>query len=119
MGRRTKPEEQFPYNDRVLPEALSLEQQQNNMAMLSMDLVEWRLRHGVATSQEVCHFLSLVSDQAMLKKEKLAKETELLDVKAENIRTSEKIEVLYEEAIKAMRHYSGEAQPEDVDIDVF
>ena len=118
MGRKSAAV-QVEYNDRVLPEARTLEQQQNNMAMLAMDLVEKRLRNGTATSQEVCHFLSLVSDEAILKKEKLAKETELLGVKADNIKTSEHIESLYTEAIAAMRTYTGQTDDKDGDVSVF
>lgn len=93
--------------------ALTPESRENQMIALAMDLVEQRLLNGTASSQETTHFLKLGSIKAQLEKEKLAKENKLLDAKTNAVEKMETSKELYENAIKAMRNYSGNGDPDE------
>lgn len=93
--------------------ALSPEARENQMIALAVDLAEQQLRDGTASSQVITHFLKLGTTRAELEKEKLQLENELTKAKTENIRSMERTEKLMEEAIKAMRNYSGNGDPDE------
>lgn len=95
--------------------ALSNEARENQMISLAIDLAEQQLMDGTASSQVITHYLKLGSTKERLEKEKLAKENELLKAKAEAIRSADKIEELYNNAIKAMRSYSGQGDSDGDD----
>lgn len=90
-----------------MPPARSREQKENQMISLAMDLAEQQLRDGTASAMVISHYLKLGTTKALLEKEKLQKETELLRVKAESIEAAKRSEELYEQAIAAMRSYNG------------
>ena len=93
--------------------ALSPEAREAQMIALAMDVAEERLRNGTASSQEVVHFLKLGTSRAELEKEKLKKENKVLEAKAKAYESSEEIKTLYENALKAMRNYSGAGEPDE------
>lgn len=94
-------------NERPLKPALSPEARENQMISLAMDLVEERLRNGTASSAETVHFLKLATVREQLEREQLAKQNELLTAKTDSIHSAQRTEELYENALKAMRSYSG------------
>ena len=100
-------------NTRKIRPAITPEARENQLISLAIDLVEQRLIDGTASSQETTHFLKLGSSKAMLEKEKLAKENELLKAKTEALESAKEVEKLYKEALKAMREYSGNGDPDD------
>jgi len=65
------------------------------------------LQEGTASSQVITHYLKLGSTKERLEKEKLEEENKLLRARTEALQSSKKIEELYENAISAMRRYSG------------
>lgn len=79
-------------------------------------MVEQRLLDGTASSQEVTHFLKLGSTKAKIEKEKLERENELLRAKTESLQSTQRIEELYANAIKAMQRYSGACSEDDTDL---
>ena len=93
--------------------ALTLESNENNLIYLATKLAEKQLVEGTASSQVITHYLKLGTVRAQLEKEKLARENELLKAKTEAIKSAEKSEELFAEAIKAMRTYSGVKKDED------
>lgn len=93
--------------------ALDPEARENQLISLAVDLAEQQLRDGTASSQVITHFLKLGTTKAELEKEKLKKENKLMDAKTKQIESSEEIKVLYENAIKAMRSYSGQGEIHD------
>ena len=93
--------------------ALTPEARENQMISLAVDLAEKQLQEGTASSQVITHFLKLGSTKQQLEKEKLEAENNLLRAKAENLKTAERIEELYADAIKAMSRYSGQDVDED------
>lgn len=99
---------------RVRP-ALTPEAREKQMIALAVDLVEQRLLDGTASSQETTHFLKLGSSKAILERERLEEENKLLRAKTKAIESAEEMKVLYEAAIKAMRNYSGQGDPDEYD----
>lgn len=79
------------------------------------NLAEQRLLDGTASSQEVVHFLKLGSMKHKREMEKLEEENKLLRAKTEALESGREIKALYEEALKAMRTYAGQGDPEDYD----
>ena len=65
------------------------------------------MQEGTASSQVITHYLKLGSTKERLEKEKLEEENKLLRARTEALQSSKKIEELYENAISAMRRYSG------------
>lgn len=93
--------------------ALTPENQENQMISLAVSLAEKQLREGTASSQVITHFLKLGSMRERLEREKLAEENKLLQAKTKAIENMEEMKVMYEDAIKAMRRYSGQGDVDD------
>lgn len=89
------------------------EARESRCISLAYDLVERRLLDGSASSQETTHFLKLATEEARLKREALRADTRLREAKTESLESGKRIEDLYENAIKAMRNYSGNGDPEE------
>ena len=98
---------------RQIRPALTPEARQNQLIALATDLVEKRLIEGTASSQETTHFLKLATQEAKLKVKILEKQEELISAKTESIKSSQRTEELYRDAIIAMRQYSGGGADED------
>ena len=113
MARAKKPNSSS--NNRRIRPALSPEARENQLISLAIDLVEQRLIDGTASSQETTHFLKLASTKARIEKEILEKQKELISAKTENLKSAQRIEELYAEAITAMRNYSGNGDPDEYD----
>ena len=90
--------------------ALTPEARENQMIMYAIDLAEQQLRDGTASSQVITHYLKLGSTKERLEKENLARDIELKRAKTEAIQASKDVEKLFQEAINAMRSYSGNRQ---------
>lgn len=93
--------------------AMTPEARENQMISYAMDLAEQQILDGTASSQVITHFLKLGTEKERLEREKLAKENELLKAKAHALESGEEMKAMYEEAIKAMRTYSGNGDPDD------
>lgn len=87
--------------------ALTPEARENQLISLAIDLVEQRLRDGTASSQETTHFLKLASKRAKIEQERAELENELIRAKTKHLKDQADMKVLYENAINAMRRYSG------------
>lgn len=88
--------------------ALTPENREKQLVSLAIDLAEEQLRDKTASSQVISHFLKLGSTRDQLERQKLEAENELLRAKAENLQSQKKVEELYEEALQAMKTYSGQ-----------
>ena len=87
--------------------ALTPEARENQLISLAIDLVEQRLIDGTASSQETTHFLKLASTKAKIEKEILLEQKKLIAAKTESLESSKEMKRLYEEALNAMKRYSG------------
>lgn len=97
--------------------ALTPEAREMQLAAYAFDLVEKRLLEGTASSQETTHFLKLVSSKARLEKERAELENELIKAKTQALKSQERIEELYANAIKAMSLYNGQGDDDDMGDD--
>lgn len=95
--------------------AIDPESRENQMIALAVDLAEQQLIEGTASSQVITHFLKLGTTKAELEKEKLRRENEVLSAKAKAYQSGEEMKELYENAIKAMRDYAGQGDPDEYD----
>ena len=106
MGRRKKED----MNQTELPpihRAIDPEAREKQLIALSMNEAEKQLREGRASSQVICHFLKLATVEKQLEMEKLKKENKLLDAKTNAIESQVRTEQLFQDAIDAMKSYSG------------
>ena len=92
---------------RVSPPAMTPQARENQLTALAMDLAEQQLREGTASAQVISHFLKQGAAETELKKENLALRNELLVAQTDQIASQKKVEVLYEEALRAMKTYGG------------
>lgn len=87
--------------------ALTPEARENQLIALATNLAEQQLRDGTASSQVISHYLKLGTAKNQLELEKLRRENELLVAKTEAYQSSKRVEELYENAINAIKQYSG------------
>lgn len=89
------------------PPALTPEARENQLINLAVDLAEKQLSEGTASAQVITHYLKLGSIKERLEREKLEQENQYLRAKTESIQSARRIEELYENALSAIREYSG------------
>lgn len=106
MAKTKRMSSQSRSEDRIRP-ALTPESRENQLIALSVDLAEKQLREGTASSQVITHFLKLGSTKNQLELEKIRHENALLEAKTQSIQSAKRVEELYENALNAMKDYSG------------
>lgn len=89
------------------PPATTPEARENQLISLAVDLAERQLSEGTASSQVITHYLKLGSTKERIEKEILQEQKTLLQAKTENLQSAKRVEELYENALNAMRSYSG------------
>ena len=94
-------------------EPITPEGKEAQMISLAIDCAEQQLRNGSASSQVIVHYLKLATKKAELEKEKLINENKLLQAKTDQLESMKDIKVLYDDAIQAMKRYSGHGDPND------
>ena len=93
--------------------ALTPEARENQMIALAVDVAEQQLRDGTASAQVITHYLKLGATTAKYEREQLRLENELLKAKTEAIKSQERQEELYLNAINAMKTYCGYGDEDD------
>lgn len=93
--------------------AINPQARESQMIAKAIDLAERQLEEGTASSQVITHFLKLGTERERLEREKLEEENRLLKAKTKAYESAEEIKALYENALKAMRHYSGNGDPDE------
>jgi len=83
------------------------------MISLAIDLAEKQLQKGTASSQVITHYLKLGSTKERIEKEILEKQKDLITAKTESIKSAQRVEELYMDALNAMRTYSGGSNHDD------
>lgn len=105
------------YDSEIEPDGISLERfpparspeaREAQLASLAYDVVEMRIRKGTASSQELVHFLKVGSTVQKQELQKLKQETLLVEAKVKDLANVEEMKKLYEDAMNAMRGYSGQ-----------
>ena len=100
-------------SSRKMRPALSPEAEENQMISLAMDLAKQQLQDGTASSQLITEFVKRGSTKARIEQEILEKQKELIEAKTQSLQSAQRIEELYENALDAMRNYSGQNNSED------
>ena len=98
---------------RKLRPALSPEARENQLISLAVDLAEKQLQEGTASSQVITHYLKLGTRKEQLDNEIKEMEKDMIKAKTEALRSQKRVEELYSEALKAMRNYSGQGDPDE------
>ena len=93
--------------------AESSEEQENRMISLAMALAEKKMIDGTASNQMICYYLRLGSSEERLKRQMMEKQKELIDAKTETLKSAQRTEELYANALKAMRRYGGRGEEDD------
>jgi len=89
------------------PPASNLESRENQLISLAVNLAEKQLVDGSASSQVITHYLKLGSTKDRLEKEILESKKELMTAKTDAIKSTQKSEEMYKEALDAMKLYKG------------
>lgn len=95
--------------------AVDPEVREKQLVSRAMDLAEQRLMDGTASSQEIVYWLKLGSGKHQAEMEKLQEENKLLRAKTEHLEASRVSSEMFEDAIKAMRNYQGQGEPDEYD----
>lgn len=111
MARRQEPldEEYQP----ALPPVDTEEEREKQLIALANSLAERQLRDGTASPSVIVHYLKLGSTREKLEQEKLQQENQHLAAKTEAIHEAKSTEILYREALEAMRTYTGSGMGDD------
>ena len=83
------------------------DERENQLISLATNLAEKQLTDGTASAQVVTHYLKLASSRERLEQERLQRENLLLSAKVDQIASAKRVEELYEQALGAMRQYTG------------
>lgn len=89
--------------------ALSPEAREDQLIAAAVDLAEKKLQAGTASTQLIVHYLRLGTEKTKLEAEKLRHENQLLEAKTDAIKSQQRSEEIYAEALDAMRLYRGES----------
>ena len=92
---------------RRLPPATTTEGRENQMINLAIDAAEKQMREGTASAQVITHYLKLGATTTRLEQEKLRQQIELDKAKVKALGSEEDMKKVYEEALRAMKTYSG------------
>lgn len=90
------------------PPAKTLEGREQQLVALAVEEAERQMREGTASPSIITHYLKLGTSSYALEREKLKREVELLEAKAENIKNLSKMQETFDEAVTMLRRYSGE-----------
>lgn len=100
--------------------ATTPEAREAQMISLAVDLAEKQLLDGSASSQVITHYLKLATAKERIEKEILEKQKDLITAKTEALKSTERMEALYKEAIAAFASYKGQPVPDpngDYEVD--
>lgn len=92
--------------------AVTPEGREAQLVSLASDLAEKQLVEGTASAAVITHYLKLGSTREKLEQERLHRENLLLSAKVDALASAKRIEEMYAEALKAMREYSGQDEPD-------
>ena len=89
------------------PPATNPQARENQLIALAVDLAEKQLKEGTASAQVITHYLKLASARERIEEDILRKQKDLLEAKTESLKSQKRTEELYQNALDAMRIYSG------------
>ena len=93
--------------------ALTPEAREQQLIAKAERLAEQKLEDGTASPQIIVHYLRLGSQRAALEQELLKSKNELQQAQVEAIRSTARMESLFEEAVKVFTTYSGRSEDDN------
>lgn len=99
------------------PVARTEEERVAQLANLAEDEAERRLRDGTASNQLIIFMIDRASEMEELKRQNLEKDLQVKEAKAENLKSADKIEALFKDAIAAFTSYIGTQDSEEEEED--
>lgn len=93
--------------------SLTPEGREQQLIQAAVTLAEQKILDGTASSQVICHYLTLASPSYRNKREREELENELIRAKVENLKSQTTSEKLYANAIKAFAVYNGQDEPDE------
>ena len=112
MSRKVKAGQPLGASKKLSP-SLSPEARENRLISLAMDRAEEQLINGTASSQVIATILRWGTTRERIEKEILEGQRELIEAKTISIKSAQKVEELYANALSAMRRYSGAGGADD------
>lgn len=95
------------------PPAMNPKEREDQMIALAERCAEKQMREGTAPAQIVVHYLRLATERERLERENLALQRDLIVAKTEAYKTGKEIKELYENAMAAMKVYSGHGDEDE------
>lgn len=89
------------------PSASTPVDRENQMINLAVNLAAKQLEEGTASSAVICHYLKLATKTERIRAQMMEEQAKLFNAKVDTIETAKSTEVMYEEAIEAMKSYGG------------
>lgn len=90
------------------------EGRESKMISLAEKLAERQLQDGTASSQVLTHYLKLGSSRELKEQAKIEGEIALQEARIKSLGSTERLETLYAEAMKAIQGYQGHRpEPQD------
>lgn len=108
---RPKSSEELPRRRR--PPATTAKDREQELINLAVDLAEKQIRQGTVSAQVLTHYLKLATEKEKLEQSELRKKNDLLDARVKSLESIARSEELFDQAIKAMRLYSGQEADDD------
>lgn len=97
--------------------ALTKEAREQQLIAKAERLAEQQLEDGTASAAVITHYLKLATTREAIEKEILERQKELITAKTEALQSAQRIEALYEDAMKMFRKYNGsEDEYENTDL---
>ncbi len=94
------------------PPARTPEEREQQLILAAENLAERQLLSGEASAQVITHYLKLGSTRERLEQQRLKNEVALLDQKRLHLESEMRTETLIQDALQAMRQYTGADQAE-------
>ena len=96
------------------------QERENQLIDAAVDLAHRQIQDGTASSMTIVHFLKLGSSRERLEQTRLEHEIELAKTKREQMLAEMQMGELIQDALKAMRTYTGQApEIEDAEFDEY
>lgn len=117
MARTKKISADQPSSRPLRRRALTPEARENQLVALAYDVAEQQLLDGTISSQVLSQLLKAGSTKGRAELLKLERENELLKAKTDSIQSAARTDEIYQNALKAMKNYSGlEVMNDDSDL---
>lgn len=94
------------------PPARTPEEREHQLILAAEALAERQLLSGEASAQVITHYLKLGSSRERLEQQRLKNEVALLETKREVMESEKRTETLIQDALEAMRRYTGASDPQ-------